>query len=219
MIQQLLVTSGGSRNHGHRKGFSRGGTTRRFQNCSRGGSKSGKNCFFPVETKQPPFLLKFSKSRGLRPPSSDAHGRSWTTALCFVMKGNAWWNPIFLLVVTIVANYSPRRHSLRKLTYLRKTCWFGRMQHIPKQSHYVRCRSLGLLCNSLCGPWTKKFGDPALHHNKQMKVVKPFAPHLIAWSVRNGFNQSICRTKEQETRLQCLACAMSKPVMAFAISS
>jgi len=26
------------------------------------------------------------------------------------------------------------------------------MQHIPKQSHYVRCPSLELLCNSLCGP-------------------------------------------------------------------
>jgi len=36
------------------------------------------------------------------------------------------------------------------------------MSHIPKQSHYVRCPTLELLCNSLCGPQTKKFGDPAL---------------------------------------------------------
>jgi len=52
----------------------------------------------------------------------------------------------------------------------------------------------------------------ALHH-KHMKLVKPIVPHGIAWSVREGFNQSICRTKEQKTRLQCLASAMPKFVM------
>jgi len=52
-----------------------------------------------------------------------------------------------------------------------------------------------------------------LHHNKHMKLVKPFTSHVIAWPVRKGFNQSICRTKEQETRLQCLASAMPKSVM------
>jgi len=30
------------------------------------------------------------------------------------------------------------------------------MQHIPKQSHYVRCPALELLCNGLCGPLPKK---------------------------------------------------------------
>ena len=30
----------------------------------------------------------------------------------------------------------------------------------PKQSHCVRCLTLRLLSNSLCGPRTKKFGDP-----------------------------------------------------------
>jgi len=50
-------------------------------------------------------------------------------------------------------------------------------------------------------------------HNKHMKLFKPFTPHVIAWSVRKGFNQSIRRTKEQKTRLQCLASAMPKPVM------
>jgi len=34
------------------------------------------------------------------------------------------------------------------------------MQPFPKQSHYVRCPALKLLCNSICGPWTKTFGDP-----------------------------------------------------------
>jgi len=42
-----------------------------------------------------------------------------------------------------------------------------------------------------------------LHHN-YMKQFKPFTPHVIAWPVRKGFNQSIRRTKEQKTRLQCL---------------
>jgi len=50
-------------------------------------------------------------------------------------------------------------------------------------------------------------------HHKHMKLVKPFTPHVIAWSVRKGFNQSICRTKERKTRLQCLSGAMPKPVM------
>ena len=50
-------------------------------------------------------------------------------------------------------------------------------------------------------------------HHKHMKLFKPFTPHVIAWSVRKGFNQSIRRTKEQKTRLQCLAGTMPKPVM------
>jgi len=50
-----------------------------------------------------------------------------------------------------------------------------------------------------------------------MKLVKPFTPHVIAWSVRKDFNQSSCRTKEQKARLQCLASAMSKSVMPSAI--
>ena len=50
-------------------------------------------------------------------------------------------------------------------------------------------------------------------HHKHMKLFKPFTPHVIAWSVRKGFNQPIRRTKEQKTRLQCLASAMPKPVM------
>ena len=52
----------------------------------------------------------------------------------------------------------------------------------------------------------------ALHH-KHTKLVKPFTPHVIAWSVRKGFYQSICRTKEQKARLQCSSSAMLKSVM------
>ena len=74
--------------------------------------------------------------------------------LCFVIKGNVWWKPTFLPMVTI-----------------------------------------------------------AVLHHKHMKLFTPFTPHVIAWPVRKGFNQSIRRTKEQKTRLQCLASAMPKPVM------
>jgi len=44
----------------------------------------------------------------------------------------------------------------------------------------------------------------ALHH-KHMKLVKPFTPHVIACSIKNVFDQSICRTKERKARLQFLA--------------
>jgi len=47
---------------------------------------------------------------------------------------------------------------------------------------------------------------------RHMKPFKPY-PHVIARSVRKGFDQSIRRTKEQKTRLQRLASAMLKPVM------
>ena len=40
---------------------------------------------------------------------------------------------------------------------------------------------------------------------------KPFSPLVIAWSIRKCFNQSIRTTKEQKTRLHCLASAMPKP--------
>ena len=53
----------------------------------------------------------------------------------------------------------------------------------------------------------------AVLHYKHMKLFKPFMPHVIAWSVGEGFNQSIRRTNEQKLRLQSLASAMPKPVM------
>jgi len=50
-------------------------------------------------------------------------------------------------------------------------------------------------------------------HHKHMKLFTPFMPHVIAWSVRKGFNQSILRTKEQKTRLQGLASVIPKSIM------
>jgi len=46
-----------------------------------------------------------------------------------------------------------------------------------------------------------------------MNLFKPFSPHVIARFVRKGLNQSGRRTKEQQTRLQCLVWAMPKSVM------
>ena len=48
---------------------------------------------------------------------------------------------------------------------------------------------------------------------KYMKLFKLFTPHVIAWSARKGFNQSIRRTKGQKARLQCLASEIPKSVM------
>jgi len=68
--------------------------------------------------------------------------------------------------------FGPRRRfvNIEKILYLRKTSWFGGLQHIPKQSQYVRCPALGLLCNSLCGPRprTTKFGNPWSNLMKQI---------------------------------------------------
>ena len=50
-----------------------------------------------------------------------------------------------------------------------------------------------------------------------MKLFKLFTPHVIAWSARKGFNQSIRRTKGQKARLQCLASEMPKSVMASGV--
>jgi len=46
------------------------------------------------------------------------------------------------------------------MMYWQKIYWFGTIWHIPKQWRYVRCPALVLLFSSLCGPLTKKFGDP-----------------------------------------------------------
>jgi len=65
LLGSNLVCSG---EHGHRKDFFQSGGTRGFfQNFSRG-AKSGEILLFPFETKKTPFLLKFSKSRGVLPP-------------------------------------------------------------------------------------------------------------------------------------------------------
>jgi len=40
------------------------------------------------------------------------------------------------------------------------------MQHIPKQSHYVRCAALELLCISLWDPRTNMFGDPCFKRTR-----------------------------------------------------
>jgi len=55
--------------HGHRTNIRRWGHEGIFPNFFWEGGKSGEVCFFPLETKKTPFLLKFFKSKG----ASDAH--------------------------------------------------------------------------------------------------------------------------------------------------
>jgi len=50
-------------------------------------------------------------------------------------------------------------------------------------------------------------------HHKHMKLIKPFIPHVTELSVRKGFKQLICRSKEQKTRLQGLVNVMPKSVI------
>ena len=55
-------------------------------------------------------------------------------------------------------------------------------KHFLKQSHFVRCLALGLLSNSLCGPWTKKFGDPcprAIVFSRAEKFFRKFWVDLL----------------------------------------
>ena len=52
-------------------------------------------------------------------------------------------------------------------------------------------------------------------HHKHTKLLKSFTQHVIAWSVRKGFNQSVRRTKEQKTRLQSWAFAGGGAKRAF----
>jgi len=69
---------------------------------------------------------------------------------------------------------------------------------------------LGVLKVSLCVFLYLFFGC-YLTFSKNYSNLAFFAsdnlPTLMACSVRKGFNQSICRTKEQKTRSQCLAIA------------
>jgi len=44
------------------------------------------------------------------------------------------------------------------------------MQHIPKKSHDAKCPALELLCKTLCGSLTKKFGDPGVDHREFLEI-------------------------------------------------
>jgi len=45
-----------------------------------------------------------------------------------------------------------------------------------------------------------------------MKLVKAFTPMLLRVPSEKVFDQSICRTKEQKARFQCLASELPKSV-------
>ena len=63
-----------------------------------------------------------------------------------------------------------------KIIYLLNICWIGRIQHAPKQPRCLGCPALELLCNRLCGPLTKTFGDPWF--KPAVPKLFPIAYHL-----------------------------------------
>jgi len=86
--------------------------------------------------------------------------------------------------------------------------WYSTSGVVSKQPHLCFVRKGNVRWKRIFLPMVTIV---VLHH-KHMKLLKPFTPHVIAWAIR-GFDQSIRRTKEQKTRLQCLAWTMPKSVM------
>jgi len=105
------------------------------------------------------------------------------------------------------------------------------MWHILKQSHYVRCSALRLLCDRLCGPWTKKFGDPCFKqyfgvlskscqhffsvlffHSIQQQygaiilpILNPFSVHSTRmWKVKSDLDCNTILHKYVKSNLQSL---------------
>jgi len=60
----------------------------------------------------------------------------------------------------------PKRHLVNneRLIFLRKTCWFGGMQHVPKQSHYVNVRPSNRFVTALVALGLKSVEMPGLIH-------------------------------------------------------
>ena len=98
-----------------------------------------------------------------------------------------------LLTITILA--SSRSYSEWK------QCLIGR---IPKQSHYVRYQALELLCTNLCGPLTKKFGDPwcrATEIDLQSDEIGEF--RMLETRVMQGFLKESGKTPSLVRLLKC----------------
>jgi len=57
------------------------------------------------------------------------------------------------------------------------------MEHIPKQSNYVRCSALEMLRNGLCCPLTKKFGDLTLECWQWHRVEQTTEVHYLAFKL------------------------------------
>jgi len=86
---------------------------------------------------------------------------------------------------------------------------------VLKQSRFEGCPALGLLCNSLCGPRTKKFGDPcikvmsrkfvpALRQNREVEmdtVIHEQNGAISHWS--NAFFEYIHRYSPRDRIIFC----------------
>jgi len=87
------------------------------------------------------------------------------------------------------AGFGLQRHFVNNLNIisLRRTCWYGRMQHFKIQSYCVRCLVLEWLCNSLCGPWIKNW-DPwsKVKHDKSIrKQCRKVKKHMFDFVIKN----------------------------------
>ena len=128
-------------------------------------------------------------------------------------------NPVNIRFVAKASDIRNLSENITSDVMLKYQKWQTLVSMIPNFWYCLEAAATELhLCFVIKGNvwWKRTFLPMAtifvLRH-KHMKLFKPFTPHVIACSVRKGFNQSIRRTKEQKTRLQCLASAMPKPVM------
>ena len=69
--------------------------------------------------------------------------------------------------------FHPAREAVLSIikNIFRKNLLILQIWHIPKQPLYVRCPALELLCNRLCCPLAKKFGDPWTIPNLMLKKI------------------------------------------------
>ena len=77
-----------------------------------------------------------------------------------------------------------------KILYLRKICWLGRMEHIPKKWHYARCPALELFCNSLCGPLPKILESPGLYESDRQSSTRQRGG--LCWELQDESFAFIC---------------------------
>ena len=78
--------------------------------------------------------------------------------------------------------------SNERIIHSQNIFWFDGMQHIPKQSHNVRCPALELLCNSFCDPLTKMSGDPL---------------HELFSAEHSAQNRTTCQNDQNKPEIWC----------------
>ena len=79
------------------------------------------------------------------------------------------------------------------------SCWFFVLLNFPANTF---CASFSvklpiLFFKLTCLFLQNNLASLVVLHHEHMKLFKPLTPHVIAWSVRRGFNQSIRRTRAE----------------------